>query len=103
VLAKALPACSITIVATDVSADALAIAKRASYPLDALDDVPEQWRDGFYVDGDRMRVRPELARLVRFERANLVDDPTPRDCDLVWCRNVLIYFSQAARARVITR
>jgi chemotaxis protein methyltransferase CheR len=103
VLAKALPSTSVTIVATDVSAAALALAEEGAYPRAALDDVPEEWRDGFYVDGDRVRVRAELARLVRFERANLIEGTTPRDCDLVWCRNVLIYFTQAARATAIDK
>jgi len=103
VLAKVLPATSVTIFATDVSADALAAAEQGVYPRSALDDVPEDWRDGFVEDGDVMRVRPEVARLVRFERANLIDGRPPLDCDLVWCRNVLIYFTQAARAAAIER
>ena len=49
-------------------------------------------------------MRPEVAELVRFERANLADaTATQRGCDLVWCRNVLIYFTPTARRRVIER
>src|SRR5690349_12187409 len=103
VLARGLPGAAIAIVATDVSADALAAARGASYPAAAWADVPEAWRDAFIVDGDRLRVRPELAALVRFERANLVDGFAPRGCDLVWCRNVLIYFTQAARRAALQR
>jgi chemotaxis protein methyltransferase CheR len=103
VLAKALPGATISILATDVSGDALAAAAAAAYPRAALDDVPDEWRDGFVVEAERIRVRPDLARLVRFERANLLDGAAPRDCDLVWCRNVLIYFTQAARATAIER
>lgn len=101
VLARSLPSCAITILATDVSAEAIAAARRASYPRDALDDVPEEWRDAFVIGEDRITVRPELARLVTFEQANLVDATPPRGCDLVWCRNVLIYFSPEARRRAI--
>jgi chemotaxis protein methyltransferase CheR len=103
VLAKVLPASSVTIVATDVSAEALALAAQGAYPRSALDDVPEEWRDGFIEDGDLLHVRPELARLVRFERANLIDGPPPLHCDLVWCRNVLIYFTPEARAHAIEK
>jgi chemotaxis methyl-accepting protein methylase len=103
VLARTLPGVSITILATDVSADALAVAAGASYPLDELEDVPEDWRDAFIVEGDRVHVAPELAKLVKFERANLVDGATPKNCDIVWCRNVLIYFTPEARKRVIDR
>ena len=103
VLARALQGIQIQITATDVSADALAVARAATYPAAALADVPEPWREDFVVDGERVRVRPELAQLVRFERANLVDGTAPKQCDIVWCRNVLIYFTPDARRRAIDR
>lgn len=103
VLARALPDVALSILGTDVSSDALAAANAASYPRAELADVPAEYRDAFVVERARIRVRPELAQLVRFERANLVDAPPPRDCDLVWCRNVLIYFSAEARRRAIER
>jgi chemotaxis protein methyltransferase CheR len=103
VLARAMPACAVSIVATDVSHEALAIARRAAYPAAAYADVPEEWQDAFELDGDVVRVRPEIAALVTFERANLVDRTLQRGFDLVWCRNVLIYFTPAARRQVIDR
>jgi chemotaxis protein methyltransferase CheR len=101
VLARALPGAAIEILATDVSADALEQARAACYPREAIEAVPAEWRDGFVVDGDVVRVRPELARCVRFERRNLVDGVQPRGFDLVWCRNVLIYFTAEARRRAL--
>jgi chemotaxis methyl-accepting protein methylase len=103
VLSHALPDCAISIIATDVSAEALARAAVASYPRAMLDHVPERYRDGFVDETDWIRVVPEIAARVEFRRANLLDGPTPRDCDLVWCRNVLIYFTADARRRVIDR
>jgi len=81
----------------------IAVASSGRYPATALADVPDMWRDAFAIEGDVLRVRPELAALVRFERANLVDSTNIRGCDLVWCRNVLIYFTDDARRRVIDR
>jgi chemotaxis protein methyltransferase CheR len=103
VLSRALPDCAISILATDVSGEALARARTASYPRAALDHVPAGYRDCFVDDGERVCVAPELAARVRFERANLLDGAPPRDCDLVWCRNVLIYFTADARRRAIDR
>jgi chemotaxis protein methyltransferase CheR len=104
VLSRALPDCAISILATDVSADALARARTASYPSAAIQHVPAQYRDAFRDDGSgRVCVVPELVALVQFERANLLDGPVPRGCDLVWCRNVLIYFTADARRRAIDR
>jgi chemotaxis protein methyltransferase CheR len=106
VLARALPGIGVAIIATDVSADALAAAARATYPASAWNDIPDEWRDGFELAGEVVRVRPEIAALVRFERANLADNfgpAPPRGCDVVWCRNVLIYFTPTARKRVVDR
>jgi hypothetical protein len=69
-----------------------------------LDYVPAAYLDAFVDDGgDTVSVAPEIAALVRFERANLLDGATPRACDLVWCRNVLIYFTAEARKKAIDR
>jgi len=103
VLSRALPGHTISVIATDVSDDALEAAQRASYPSSELADVPEEYRDSFTEEGDRIRVRSEITQLVRFERANLLEAAPPRNCDVVWCRNVLIYFSVEARRRAIER
>lgn len=103
VLSRALPGHTVSVIATDVSDDALEAAQAASYPVAELADVPDAYRDAFAIEGERVRVRPEITQLVRFERANLLDAVPPRNCDVVWCRNVLIYFSVAARRRAIDR
>jgi len=103
VLARALPDHAITIIATDVSADALAVARAGCYPRAVLQHVPEPYRDQLIDDGEVVRIAPRIAAMVQLEQANLLDGPAPRGCDLVWCRNVLIYFTAEARRRVIDR
>ncbi|MCE9576240.1 MAG: protein-glutamate O-methyltransferase CheR [Deltaproteobacteria bacterium] len=110
VLARLVPrqAGVVSILATDVSDEALAFARRATYPAGALEHIAPEWQGGVVVEGDRVRVRPEVAGLVSFERHNLADDddrsnPARRGFDVVWCRNVLIYFGAAIRARVVER
>lgn len=103
VLSRAMPGASISIVATDVSAEAIAAARTASYPASALADIPDDWQFAFALEGERVCVRPEIASLVTFERANLLDGNLRRGFDLVWCRNVLIYFTASARQQVIER
>lgn len=103
VLSRAMPGVQLTVVATDVSAEALQRARTATYPAHEFDDVPAEWHDAFIVEGDTLHVHPDVAQLVTFERANLVDAVPPKNCDVVWCRNVLIYFSADARKRVIDR
>jgi len=105
VLDRALPRPTFkpTILATDVSAEALATARHGAYPASAIEHVPEPWRDGLVIEDDTMRVRPGVAGLVTFKQQNLADSDRPRGFDLVWCRNVLIYFGPEARKRVLEK
>lgn len=105
VLARALPRPlhSPKIVATDVSAEAIATARRATYPLSALEHVPSPWRDDLVRIGDAMKVPAEVVSMVTFEQKNLITALQPRGFDLVWCRNVLIYFEPEARKRVLEK
>ncbi|MEM9492813.1 MAG: CheR family methyltransferase, partial [Myxococcota bacterium] len=98
--------CSIHITATDLSPRALAAARHGRYPASALDHVPEPWRRiGFEAEGGSSfyRVAARAARRVTFEQHNLLDSPYPGPFDLICCRNVLIYFTAAARRRVIDK
>ena len=92
-----------SILATDVSSDAIAVARRRRYPRVDLDRIPAAYRAGVEVDDEGLSIRPEVAQLVSFETRNLVDGDQPRGFDLVWCRNVLIYFSDDARLRAAQR
>jgi chemotaxis protein methyltransferase CheR len=106
IFAHALPGVTVTIVGSDVSADALEVAGRARFPASAWNDIPDDFRDAFTRDDEGVGVAPEIAALVRFERANLaaqLERAPVAGCDVVWCRNVLIYFTPVARKLVIDR
>ncbi|MBI2682382.1 MAG: hypothetical protein HYX26_04060 [Acidobacteriales bacterium] len=53
----------------------------------------------------KVRAGGEVRSLLRFGRVNLVADdyPVPHDLDLILCRNVLIYFDQATKKKVVTK
>ena len=105
-LARGLPAPTyqVSVHATDISKEALEAARAGSYPGSALEHVPDAVRTAFEQAGDgRVRVVPAIADLVDFEQHNLADPSYPRQLDLVWCRNVLIYFSPEARRQVVIR
>jgi chemotaxis protein methyltransferase CheR len=98
------PAYQVRVLATDISREALASAQSGVYPASALDQVPDQVRRAFEPAGDgRVRVAAAVADLVTFEQRNLADPDYPRQIDLLWCRNVLIYFSAEARRQVVLR
>ncbi|MEZ6242349.1 MAG: protein-glutamate O-methyltransferase CheR [Phycisphaerales bacterium] len=89
----------VSILATDINEDYLQTARRGEYEAWALRSVPDEAREAYFERvGARWRVRERYRRLVTFSRHNLVRDeaPTPFDgggFDLIFCRNVVIYFS----------
>jgi chemotaxis protein methyltransferase CheR len=113
VLRQALPASDgwgIDLLATDLSTRVLQRAQRGFYPVSRAAEIPERYRRAYMLKGVRsqegaMRVCGEIASLVRFQRLNLCADVYPRDAgfDLIFCRNVLIYFEAAVKAQVIGR
>lgn len=86
----------IRIWATDVDSDVLGKAKQGSYAADELKHIPDPaFIDKYFNrDGDRYTVKDELKALVRFERHNLITDPPLKFMDVVFCRNVMIYFKK---------
>ncbi|HSN15837.1 MAG TPA: CheR family methyltransferase, partial [Anaeromyxobacteraceae bacterium] len=59
---------------------------------------------GFGAQEGLMKAGPEIRQLVRFERLNLAGDDWPAGpFDLVFCRNVLIYFDKVTKTRVVER
>ncbi len=106
-LSRGLPAplYQVSVHATDISKEALEIARAGEYPLSALDHVPEDLRKRAFeaAGADRVRVAAGFRRLVQFESHNLTDPAYPQKLDLIWCRNVLIYFAPEARRQVVLR
>ncbi len=113
VLAGALSATAgwtMDVLATDISDAALASARTAMFAPDRAWQIPDDYRRLFTREATRagrpaIQVRPEIAHTVRFERVNLLDEiyPVGRDYDLVFCRNVLIYFRPEVRRAVVDR
>ena len=92
-----------SIVATDVSREALAIAARAEYRDSDAARLPRSWQDRYIdrIGGGRVRVRPALRERVTFSYHNLAAlAPLARTrWDAIVCRNVLLHFH---RQRAIT-
>ncbi len=87
------------VVGTDVSADALRAAARATYTGRTVETMPAVVRDRWLEPrpGGALGVKDEVRRLVDLRLHNLVTDPAPfarGEVDLVVCRNVTIYFAR---------
>jgi len=97
------------ILGTDISTKVLEATLRGIYPEDMIEPVPPHFRRRYFLrarDAARQEVRviPELRRRVSCGRLNLMDEKYPvGDMDVIFCRNVLIYFDKPTQRKVLTR
>ncbi len=95
------------VLATDISTDALETARRGVYDSQRLEQVPKDCllRHFEPAGAGAFRVREEARREVTFRRLNLRNDEYPfrQRFDIVFCRNVMIYFSASVRQRLLER
>jgi chemotaxis protein methyltransferase CheR len=93
------------VVATDISATAVARARAGRYSSAELEGLPSTHRHWLRPAGALWEVDPALRQRVQFERADLTAQfPTgPGRCQVVFCRNVLIYLSRTAAESFLDR
>ena len=109
------PKWKVEILASDVSRRALKRAAAALYTdqgLGSFRDMPAKWKEFFtpaappaestIIGATYLTPKPWLKQLVKFQQYNLLDEaiPSRNDFDLIFCRNVLIYFDDPARKHV---
>lgn len=94
------------VLATDVSTRVLEQAAAGIYPLEQIEPLPERWKRRFFEihSGGECRVREELKREVIFRRFNLMDPfPFKRRFHVVFLRNVMIYFRDDVKYRLLDK
>jgi chemotaxis protein methyltransferase CheR len=99
---------NLEVLATDISTRVLEKARSGIYPIEKSKDIASDLLRAYMLKGRGehkaiMKVSPELHRVVRFARVNLHSDsyPITDSFDLIFCRNVLIYFDQESKQKVI--
>ena len=70
----------------------------------SLEDLPEGYINK-YFEADKLgyKIKEEVKKCVEFRQMNLLKDDFPSQCDLIVCRNVLIYFTEEAKAEIYTK
>ncbi|MES2197159.1 MAG: CheR family methyltransferase [Pseudomonadota bacterium] len=99
-----------SILGTDISTSVLHLAETGIYTLEMIAPVPPDMVRRYFLSSkdprrEEVRVVPRLRRSTNFMRMNLMDEayPVDRDVDIIFCRNVLIYFDKATQREVVER
>lgn len=95
------------ILATDIDRDVLDIASSGHYSGRSLTNVPQRFLSHYFdANGDDMTVGPELRALIQFKQVNFADPSAmaaQTNMDVIFCRNVLIYFDDDFRKQVVAQ
>jgi len=98
-----------SILATDISDTCLEKARRAIYNDQCIKHIPERVLKAYFQKGRNgwsgsVRVKPQLRKTVTFKKFNLLRDTLPdTQFDVIFCRNVMIYFDAPTKESVVAR
>jgi len=92
------------VIGTDIDLASLERARRGVFPRESLKSLPIEGRERWFVKrNDLFRIEPSIRQMVRFKLHDLVTDMPLEGMDLIFCRNVLIYFKGALQERIIRK
>lgn len=106
-LAEALPGVKPDISASDINTDMLSIAKKGVYPITRGTDIPDNYREKYCLKGvnsndGKFAVSKRLKSYVKFYNINLLNPvPSIGRFDVVFLRNILIYFDSVSKRKVL--
>jgi chemotaxis protein methyltransferase CheR len=100
---------NVEILATDIDSNVLARGAEGIYSMEQLNTVPEQYLQSGFLRGKgssfgKVRVKPAVRSLVQFAQLNLNSSwSLPEPVDIVFCRNVIIYFDKESKKKLVNR
>ncbi|MCL1831946.1 MAG: methyltransferase domain-containing protein [Oscillospiraceae bacterium] len=98
---------NVSTLATDISHKVLDIAKAGVYHKDTMSKLPLEWQKKYFTpqENDCYKISPEITKRTEFKTFNLMDNIPFRSYpfDLVFCRNVMIYFELEVKVALVNR
>ena len=99
-----------SVLATDIDTHVLEVAAEGVFSMEQASKLtPERLKRFFFrgagTQAGKMRIRPEVSTMVRFQRLNLLDPSwvLAEPFDAIFCRNVMIYFDKSTQERILHR
>lgn len=98
-----------SIIASDISTRMLEIGQNGIYAIEKTKSLPHHMLKKYFQKGvekwdSHVRVKKEIKQMVTFQRYNLLVDPVlSRDFDVIFCRNVFIYFDNVTRTQITNK
>lgn len=98
ILSRLAPSDRVEIIGTDIDPQALAHAREGLYHERSLKEVSTEGKQAHFTkEGSFYRIDEDIRKRVKFKEHNLLADEFPSRCDLIVCRNVMIYFTDEAK------
>ncbi len=97
------------ITATDISITCLEKGIQGIYPFQSVANIPKQLLTAYFQKGhgnfkDHVKVKDHVRKMVDFQRFNLIKDtPKSKLYDIIFCRNVMIYFDNKTKEKVVNK
>lgn len=99
-----------SVIATDIDTQVLAKAAAGVFTMEQVSKLPPARLKRFFLKGaganeGKVRMRPEVAAMVKFEQLNLLDPKwaLKEPFDAIFCRNVMIYFDKPTQGKILQR
>ncbi|TYQ15410.1 UNVERIFIED_CONTAM: chemotaxis protein methyltransferase CheR [Acetivibrio alkalicellulosi] len=101
ILNEFMPLNQISILATDIDKDVLEKARKGIYNKKSVEHLPSSYLNKYFTEvEDKVIIKDEIKRCIDFKYHNLLADKYPQNCDMIVCRNVLIYFTEEAKNQI---
>ena len=98
------PPWRVEVLASDISYAVLRVGQEGVYPEAHMEPVDYSYRLRYFdKTGDRYAVKKAVKELVQFDFHNLKTEFLPQRNDVIFCRNVMIYFDEAEQKRLIDK
>ena len=101
---------NVSIIASDIDSNVLETASKGIYKIEQLDSFDKSIKKRYFLRGKGaqsglVKIVPELRKMIEFKRINLMDSTwqLPKNIDIVFCRNVMIYFDKATQLDILNK